>query len=82
ADRSLDHKVFESPRNEVAAADELAACLEQQQIAPADAIAALRSLNALCRALERLNFSGAALLAEFAPGLPRFRPWPDAAHLP
>ncbi|MGD9892613.1 MAG: DUF402 domain-containing protein [Dehalococcoidia bacterium] len=81
-DRLLDLKVFESQRYEVDDADELADCLEQQQIAPADAIAALRSLNALCRALERLNFSGAALLAEFAPGLPRFRPWPDAAHLP
>jgi hypothetical protein len=51
-------------------ADELAECVEQGLISPRAAAGALRSLHALCRALERLHFSGAALLAEFAPGLP------------
>jgi predicted RNA-binding protein associated with RNAse of E/G family len=81
-DRLLDLKVFDHQRYEIDDADELADCLEQRQIAPADAIAALRSLNALCRALERLNFSGAALLTEYAPGLPSFRPWADVALSP
>jgi predicted RNA-binding protein associated with RNAse of E/G family len=69
-DRLLDLKVFDHQRYEVDDADELADCIEQHQIAPADAIAALRSLNTLCRALKRLDFSGAALLTEYAPGLP------------
>jgi predicted RNA-binding protein associated with RNAse of E/G family len=69
-DRLLDVKVFEGRRYEVDDADELADCLAEGTIASADAQAALRSLNALCRALERLNFSVPALLAEYAPGLP------------
>jgi predicted RNA-binding protein associated with RNAse of E/G family len=69
-DRLLDVSVFEGQRYTVDDADELADCLADGLITPADAIAALRSLQALCRALERLNYSGAALLAEYAPGLP------------
>lgn len=69
-DRLLDLCIFEGQRYEVQDADELADCLADGTIAPAEAIAALRSLDALCRALERLRFSGVALLAEFAPGLP------------
>jgi hypothetical protein len=69
-DRLLDVSVFEGTRYTVADADELADCIERGLTSPADAVAALRSLHALCRALERLNFSGAALLAEYAPGLP------------
>jgi predicted RNA-binding protein associated with RNAse of E/G family len=70
ADRLLDVKVFECRRYEVDDADELATCLEEGVITHVDAFAALRSMNALCRALERLDFSGAALLREYAPGLP------------
>jgi predicted RNA-binding protein associated with RNAse of E/G family len=69
-DRLLDVSVYEGRRYTVDDADELADCIERGLTSPADAIAALRSLHALCRALERLSFSGAALLAEYAPGLP------------
>jgi predicted RNA-binding protein associated with RNAse of E/G family len=82
-DRLLDLKVFDGRRYEVDDADELADCLADGTLAPADAQAALRSLNALCRALERLGFSVPALLAEYAPGLPQPGPLPlsePAAH--
>jgi predicted RNA-binding protein associated with RNAse of E/G family len=69
-DRLLDVSVYEGRRYEVDDADELAECVEQGLISPRAAAGALRSLHVLCRALERLDFSGAALLAEFAPGLP------------
>jgi predicted RNA-binding protein associated with RNAse of E/G family len=74
-DRLLDVSIFEGRRYTVDDADELADCVERGLLTPADAIAALRSLHALCRALDRLDFSGTALLAEYAPGLPAFRPW-------
>jgi uncharacterized protein len=69
-DRLLDVGVYEGARYTVDDADELADCIERGLTSPADAVAALRSLHRLCRALERLDFSGAALLAEYAPGLP------------
>lgn len=81
-DRLLDLKVFDHRRYEVDDADEFADCMEQHQISAAAAIAALRSLNALCRALEHLDFSGAALLAEYAAGLPSFRPWSVVTRSP
>lgn len=74
-DRLLDMAVFEGRRYEVLDADELADCIEHGLLPPAAGLAALRSLHRLCRALEQLAFSGAALLAEYAPGLPAFRPW-------
>lgn len=69
-DRLLDVSVYEGARYTVEDADELADCIDRGLTSPADAIVALRSLHALCRALERLNFSGTALLAEYAPELP------------
>ena len=76
-DRLLDVAVFEGQRYEVQDADELADCLDRGLLAPAAVIAALRALHHLCRALERLDLSGAALLAEYAPGLPAFQGWSD-----
>jgi len=69
-DRMLDVSVFEGQRYTVDDADELADCLDQGLISVADAAIALRSLHTLCRTLERLAFSGRALLAEYAPDLP------------
>lgn len=74
-DRLLDVGVFEGRRYEIQDADELADCLEQGLLPPEAALIALRSLHELCQALERLEFSGAALLREYAPGLPAARPW-------
>lgn len=70
ADCLLDVGIHEHQRYDVQDADELADCIADGTITAAEAVAALRSLHALCRALERLHFSGAALLAEYAPGLP------------
>lgn len=74
-DRLLDVGVFEGQRYEIQDADELADALEQGLLSPSAMLAALRSLHELCQALERLQFSGAALLREYAPGLPDAPLW-------
>jgi predicted RNA-binding protein associated with RNAse of E/G family len=74
-DRLLDVSVYEGRRYSVDDADELAECIEEGAITPQAVTEALRSLQRLCRALERLDFSGAALLTEYAPGLPGLQPW-------
>lgn len=70
-DRFLDVGVIEGCRYEVLDADELADGVEQGAITLAESLAALRDLNDLCRVLPDLGFSGDALLARYAPGLPR-----------
>ena len=67
----LDVAVFEGSRYEVLDADELAQGLTAGDISVEEAARALESLNRLCRLLASNGFSGAALLAELAPGLPR-----------
>lgn len=67
----LDIGIHEGRGYEVLDADELADGIEQEEIALVEALAALRSLNALCVALPQLGFSGPALLEAYAPGLPR-----------
>jgi len=69
-DGYLDLFVFDGSRYEVLDADELADGIEAAEIPLAEALGALRSLNALCGELRRLDFSGAALLREYAPDLP------------
>ena len=69
-DRLLDLGIFEGRFYRVEDLDELADSLERGEVNAAEAAAALRSLDALCRALHRLDFSGARLLGEYAPGLP------------
>jgi predicted RNA-binding protein associated with RNAse of E/G family len=70
-DGYLDVAVIEGERYEVWDAEELAEGLKCGEISQEDAIAALEALGRLHAALRRLKHSGAALLAEFAPGLPR-----------
>jgi predicted RNA-binding protein associated with RNAse of E/G family len=70
-DGYLDVSVFEGVRYEIEDADELAEGLAAGDITLAEATAVLCALDRLCRALHRLGCSGVALLAEFAPELPR-----------
>ena len=70
ADHFLDVLVYDGRRYQVHDADELADALEAGAITLAEALTALRSLDRLCRALRRLDFSGIALLREFAQDLP------------
>lgn len=70
-DRYLDVAIHEGHSYEVWDADELADAVEQDAISLENALHALRDIDLLCRELRRLNFSGRALLAEFAPALPR-----------
>lgn len=74
-DRLLDIGVFEGRFYRIEDLDELADSIERGEIGVPEATAALRSLHELTRALERLDFSGAALLREYAPGLPTGRLW-------
>lgn len=67
----LDVAVFEGSHYEVWDADELAEGLTAGEISIEEAAKALESLNRLCRLLTKNGYSGAALLAELAPGLPR-----------
>lgn len=69
-DQLLDVEIYEGRRYLVRDADELAEALENGAMSPAEATAALRSLHALAGILTDNGFSGAALLAKFAPGLP------------
>lgn len=66
----VDVDVYEGVRYELHDADELAAGLAAGEISVADTVVALNALAALCAELKRNGFSGRALLAEFAPGLP------------
>lgn len=70
-DRYLDIAIHDGRRYEVWDADELADGLEQGAISLENALAALRDLDLLCRELRRCGFSGRALLADYAPALPR-----------
>ncbi len=70
ADGYLDVEVLDGVRYEVDDAHELAEGMLRGDISLTDAAVALTSLHELCQALERLDFSGAALLTEYAPGLP------------
>jgi predicted RNA-binding protein associated with RNAse of E/G family len=70
-DGYLDVAVWEGSRYEVWDADELAEGMLAGEISVEEAAVALDSLNRLGLALKRNGHSGAALLAEFAPGLPR-----------
>jgi len=70
ADRFLDVGVHEGRGYEVLDADELAGGIEQHEITLAESLQALRDLSALCTALPSLGFSGAALLQQYATGLP------------
>ena len=69
-DAYLDVKVYDGVRYEVCDAGELADGLSDGAISVEDATAALRALGTLLAVLERNGCSGAALLSEFAPGLP------------
>jgi predicted RNA-binding protein associated with RNAse of E/G family len=70
-DGYLDIRVLDGSRYEIEDADELAEGLAAGDIPMADDVLALAALNRLCVALHRHHFSGAALLAEYAPELPR-----------
>ncbi len=70
-DRFLDLVVTDGRGYELLDADELADGIEASAIDGQETVAALRSLHALVTALRRLQFSGAALLAECAPELPQ-----------
>ncbi len=69
-DRFLDLVVIDGSGYELRDADELADGIEANLISEQEVVAALRSLHALVTALRRLQFSCAALLAEYAPELP------------
>jgi predicted RNA-binding protein associated with RNAse of E/G family len=71
SDGYLDVAVWEGSRYEVWDADELADGLRDGEISPEEAIAALHALHRLATCLSKNGYSGAALLADFAPGLPR-----------
>lgn len=70
ADCYLDVDLYEGQRYEVRDADELAEGLASGEITLREAAAALQALQALCVAVAQVRFSGAALLAQTAPGLP------------
>ena len=70
-DGYLDVAVWEGARYEVWDADELGEGMLAQEISVEEAAQALDSLDRLVRVLKGNGYSGAALLAEFAPGLPR-----------
>jgi predicted RNA-binding protein associated with RNAse of E/G family len=70
-DRFLDLVVIEGSGYELRDADELADGIKAKAISEHETVATLRSLHALVTALRRLQFSGAALLAEYAPELPQ-----------
>jgi predicted RNA-binding protein associated with RNAse of E/G family len=70
-DGYLDVIIYDGDRYELLDADELADALRGGDIPAEDAILALQSLDAICRDLRRLGFSGRALLDQYAPGLPR-----------
>jgi predicted RNA-binding protein associated with RNAse of E/G family len=69
-DGYLDVAVFEGARYEVWDADELADGIRDGEISVDEAIGALHALHRLATCLAKNGHSGAALLAEFAPGLP------------
>ncbi len=69
-DRFLDVIVYEGRSYQLLDADELAEGIEAEEITVAESVAALRSVHLLVTALRQLEFSGAALLSDFAPGLP------------
>jgi predicted RNA-binding protein associated with RNAse of E/G family len=69
-DGYLDVEVWDGQRYHIDDADELASGLSSGEIAVADAVSVLLALDRLVDALKRLDCSGRALLAEYAPGLP------------
>lgn len=69
-DSYLDVEVYDGLRYHVDDADELAHGLRDGDISVAEAATALEALHRLCVSLKRLDFSGRALLAAYAPGLP------------
>jgi len=69
-DGYLDVAVWEGSRYEVWDADELAEGMLAGEISVEEVARALDSLKRLGLALKRNGYSGAALLAEYAPGLP------------
>jgi len=69
-DGYLDVAVWEGSRYEVWDADELAEGMLAGEISVEEVARALDSLNRLSLALKRNGYSGAALLAEYAAGLP------------
>jgi predicted RNA-binding protein associated with RNAse of E/G family len=72
-DAYIDVRVYEGQRYLVDDADEFAEALAAGEMSVEEAVVTLQSLDRLCRALQRLRFSGHALLREFAPGLPGAR---------
>lgn len=69
-DRYLDLFIHEGRAYDVLDAAEFADALAAGEIGQPEALAALRDLDAVCKALRRHGYSCAALLAEYAPGLP------------
>ena len=69
-DAYLDVFVFEGSRYELDDADEFGEALALGDITLDEGVQALEALARLLRALECHEFSGAALLREYAPGLP------------
>lgn len=68
-DRYLDLLVHDGRGYDLDDAGEFADALAAGDINQTDALAALRDLDAACKALRRHRYSCAALLAEYAPGL-------------
>jgi predicted RNA-binding protein associated with RNAse of E/G family len=67
----LDVAVIEGARYEVWDADELAEGMTRGEIPHSEVAIALEALHRVCQALAENGYSGSALLAEFAPALPR-----------
>ncbi|HLZ71936.1 MAG TPA: hypothetical protein VKV26_18690 [Dehalococcoidia bacterium] len=69
-DAFFDLEVYEGRHYRLRDADEFADGLAAQEMTLTEALVALRSLQRLCEALRRHDFSGKALLEEFAVDLP------------
>ncbi|MGA7672061.1 MAG: hypothetical protein WBW04_16660 [Nitrolancea sp.] len=69
-DGYLDLVLFEGTRYYLEDADEFADALTDGRLTLNEGTNVLRSLNELCLALTRHDYSAASLLEEYAPGLP------------
>ena len=69
-DAFIDFYVFEGLRYELEDIDEFAQGIAEGELPPHEALAILHATNSLITSLRDNGFSGAALLRDFAPGLP------------
>ncbi len=69
-DAYLDLSLYSGGRYELEDVDEFADAIASNRLSLDQSLNVLRAFNRLCDALRRLQNSGAALLHEYAPGLP------------